>query len=77
VKNKLVHCSIVYERSVVFQAHFIHSASKKLRREEEILLADRFDQLTMSSKKPTSRSVNNRRKSKKTPTSYSTISGNG
>jgi len=64
-------------KSVVFQTHFLHSASKKLRREEEILLADRFDQLTMSSKKPTSRSLNNRRKSKKTTPSYSTNSGNG
>ena len=63
-------------RSVVFQTHFVHSASKKLRREEEILLADRFDQLTMSSKKPTSRSLN-RRKNKKTTTGYSTNSGNG
>ncbi|XP_065882649.1 AN1-type zinc finger protein 4-like [Dysidea avara] len=58
------------------QTHFVHSASKKLRREEEILLADRFDQLTMSSKKPTSRSLN-RRKNKKTTTGYSTNSGNG
>lgn len=53
-----------------FQAHFAHSASKKLQHEEEILLADRFDQLTMTSKKPTNRSINSRRKSKKS-TGYS------
>ena len=40
-----------------------------------MLLSDRFDQLTMSSKKPTSRSLN-RRKNKKT-IGYATKNGNG
>lgn len=56
------------------QAHFVHSASKKLRHDEEILLADRFDQLTMTSKKSTSRSISNRRKNKKS-TAYSSNTG--
>jgi len=60
----------MYHIFVIFQTHFAHSASKRLRQEEEILLADRFDQLTMTSKKSTSRSINNRRKSKKS-TGYS------